>query len=145
MKIKKILGIATLSIFLLGACSAENKQASIRGRITITSALAPKVNPSDAVYVFAFSPGSASDFNTQIPLTVKKITPAVFPLDYQLTQDDIPFPEKRLEGSFFLMARVDKDGNAKTISKGDLEGFYKKNPALVGSRHVNILINKEIP
>jgi hypothetical protein len=53
------------------------------------------------------------------------------------------FSERRFEGALQIRVRLDKDGNAKTVQTGDLEGLYKKNPVSVGSKNVDIVIDQE--
>ncbi|MFO1520195.1 MAG: hypothetical protein U1F57_11145 [bacterium] len=147
---------------LFGGCNAQSKPTTISGRLTLGSGLASKIGPSDVVFIIAFpaeaesqpapvsanpkaesKPAAPQISPSAKPIAVQKIAPAIFPMDYQLSQDDILFPENRFEGSLHIIARVDKDGNAKSVNPGDLEGSYKKNPVKVGSTHVDFAIDKE--
>jgi cytochrome c-type biogenesis protein CcmH len=48
-----------------------------------------------------------------------------------------------LRGMVTVLARLDKDGQAGPAQPGDLEGQYEKNPTPVGTKDVEIVINKE--
>src|SRR5262249_10065604 len=87
---------------------------------------------------------SSPQFSTLAPMAVQKIAPVHFPMKYQLTQEDVIFPDKKFDGLVNIVARIDKDGNTK-LTPGDFEGFYTNNPAKVGEKRVNILINKQHP
>jgi len=146
--------IPILIFLLLSACSAQSKLATISGKIMISSSLASKIGPSDVIFVMAYPEEAESQPETQKsgvkavgspppPLAVEKIMPPVFPAHYQLSKEDVIFPERRFEGALQIRARLDKDGNAKTVQTGDLEGVYKKNPVSVGSKNVDIVIDQE--
>ena len=45
-------------------------------------------------------------------------------------------------GKISISVRLDKDGNAVTRGPGDLIGEYKKNPAEVGTKNVDIVIDQ---
>ena len=148
---KKILALIVL---FLPACSAQSKLATISGKITISSSLASKIGPSDVIFVMAYSEetesqpasiksGSKVSNSPLPPLAVQKIMPPVFPAHYHLSKHDVIFPERRFEGPLQLRVRLDKDGNAKTIQPGDLEGVFKKNPVSVGSKNVDMVIDQE--
>ena len=151
----RFVKILTLFLFF-PACSAQSKQVGISGKITISSSLVSKIGPSDVIFVMAFpaeteskaetmkSDSKASD-TPSAPLAVQKIMPPIFPMNYQLTKQDVIFPERRFEGPLQIRVRLDKDGNAKTVQPGDLEGVFKKNPITVGSKNVDIVIDQERP
>ncbi|MBL7685174.1 MAG: hypothetical protein JNK65_03960 [Deltaproteobacteria bacterium] len=153
---KPILKILFLS-FLATACSAESQPKSIRGKISMSSNLSSKVGASDVVLVMVYpqnpipesspKPESTSSIESQtiLPIAVKKIAPAVFPIAYSITEDDVVFPEKRFVEKMFIAARVDKDGNTNTLESGVMEGVYKKNPVNVGSKNIDFTIDKLKP
>jgi hypothetical protein len=85
-----------IALFLLPACSAQSKPVAISGKITITSALASKIGPSDVIFVMAYpeetesqpeslKAGAKALNNPPPPLAVQKIMPPLFPAHYQLT------------------------------------------------------------
>jgi hypothetical protein len=150
-----ILLFFLITSFFLGSCSEQSAPPFISGRITVAPSLASKMGPSDAVFIMALpregsrdnstnkKPETAPARSTIAPVAVKKIAPAIFPLDYKLSQDDVIFPDKRFDGDLFIMARIDKNGEAFK-EKGDLEGVYKKNPVRVGTKRVDIVIDQEV-
>jgi len=141
-------------VIFLAACAAESPKLSIRGEITLSPGLGSKIEPSDVVFVMALpvlteslpagdSAETKASTDSPKPVAVKKITPVIFPLSYELTRDDVLFPDQEFKGRFDVVARVDKDGNLKTSTKGDLEGLSKKNPVAAGSKNADILIDRE--
>ncbi len=134
--IKKIisLGIFTLS---LAACSVESKPQTIEGKVSLAPNLANKIGPSDVLYILAYPETQAS---LTSPLAVHKIAPVILPTKYTLSQEDIIFPEKKLEGSLNIMARLQKNPESNPSQKGDFEGSAKKNPVKRGSKNVDIIL-----
>jgi hypothetical protein len=74
-------------------------------------------------------------------LAVKKIDRPTFPVDYMLSQDNammgMPFT-----GKINITARLDKDSNPVTRTPGDISGDYKKNPAEVGAKNVDVTLDQ---
>src|SRR5262249_44825416 len=133
--------------------SAQSETLSISGKIHLTPGLTSKVDPSDVIFVFAFpaeadSAESAPTPKPELraapssPIAVLKISPTLFPAPYRLSRDDVLFPDRSFKGPFSIVARVDKDGDAQSVTPGDLEGTYKKNPVSVGSTHVDVVIDQ---
>lgn len=46
-------------------------------------------------------------------------------------------------GKITITVRLDKDGNPITHSPGDMSGDYKKNPAEVGTKNADVVIDQE--
>lgn len=151
---KRILRpISIVIVFFLNSCAAESPKLAIRGEISLSPALSSKIEPSDVVFVMALplnaeslpdsAPESQGGASFAKPVAVKKITPAIFPIVYELNRDDVLFPDQEFKGRFEVLARVDKDGNLKTTAKGDLEGFSKRNPVKAGSNGIDIVVDRE--
>src|SRR4029434_458307 len=150
---KSITRFLSLSMVIFGlACAAESPRLAIQGEISLSPSLASKLEPSDVVFVLALPVTAESEPASQpaesqaalpSPVAVKKITPAIFPMTYELTRDDVLFPDKEFKGRFQVIARVHKDGTLKTALKGDLEGASKRNPVPAGSKGVDILVDRE--
>jgi len=45
-------------------------------------------------------------------------------------------------GKINIIVRLDKDGNPTTRGAGDMTGEYKKNPAEVGAKSVDVVIDQ---
>ncbi len=143
----KILALLLLSLSI-AACSVESKPKTIEGKVNIPNNLANKIGASDVLYILAYpvsAPESAaktSETNPALktPLAVHKIAPVIFPAKYELSQDDIIFPEKKFEGLMEITARVQKNPESAPAQRGDFEGTAKKNPVVPGSKNVDILL-----
>ncbi len=109
--------------------------ATISGLIHIAPEFESQLRPTDIVFIIARK-------DVGPPLAVKRIGNPTFPLAYVLTADDAMFPGTPFQGEVKVIARVDRDGNAGPAQPGDLEGTAAKNPARVGDRDVDIVINK---
>jgi hypothetical protein len=156
MKISILFLILGLFSGMVG-CSAQSENLSISGKILLSPALSSKMDPSDVLFVFAFPAEADSPVETRAapvkaesrasstissPVAVLKISPALFPVSYKLSRDDVLFPDRSFKGSLSIVARVDKDGDAQSVTPGDMEGIYKKNPVPVGASHVDVVIDQ---
>ncbi|GEM_PF-3186703 len=142
------LPILVLS-FTLGACAVESKHASIEGKVILSPALASKIGPSDILYVLAYPvtglKGSEKQSSFQgAPLAVRKIAPVIFPVKYEMSEADVMFPEKKFEGLLNVMARLHKNPESAPAQKGDFEGLAKRNPAAVGSKNIDIILEPSL-
>lgn len=143
----KILALLLLSLSI-PACSVESKPKTIEGKVNIPHNLANKIGASDVLYILAYPVSSpepaAKSSETQpalkTPLAVHKIAPVIFPVKYEISQEDIIFPENKFEGLMDISARVQKNPESAPAQKGDFEGMAKKNPVLPGSKNVDIML-----
>jgi hypothetical protein len=113
-------------------------RAEIRGTVSVDPKLKNKVDSQAVLFVIARSvsnPGGP-------PLAVKKIARPTFPVSYAITAEDVMMPGVFFSGKVLVSARLDKDGNPMTREPESLTGEYKKNPADVGSRQVDIVIDQ---
>lgn len=114
------------------------KGQSISGTITIDAKLKAKLEGNAALFIIARAAGSAGG----PPLAVKKIDKPSFPLQYTLSQENVMMQGTPFTGKINLTARLDKDGNPTTRGAGDMTGEYKKNPAEVGAKNADIVIDQ---
>jgi cytochrome c-type biogenesis protein CcmH/NrfF/cytochrome c-type biogenesis protein CcmH/NrfG len=121
------------------AATAEAGQ-TISGTLTFDAKLTSNLNPNAALFIIARPAGGAGG----PPLAVKKIDKPTFPLNYSLSQDNVMMQGTPFAGKINITVRLDKDGNPTTRGAGDLTGEYKKNPAEVGAKNVDILIDQLI-
>ncbi len=111
---------------------------SISGTISIDAKLKAQLNGNAALFIIARPAGGAGG----PPLAVKKIDKPSFPLQYTLSQENVMMQGTPFTGKINLTARLDKDGNPTTRGAGDMTGEYKKNPAEVGAKNADIVIDQ---
>jgi tetratricopeptide (TPR) repeat protein len=112
--------------------------AQISGKITIDAKLKASIDPNAALFIIARPAGGAAG----PPIAVKKIDKPVFPLTYSLSQENVMMQGTPFTGKISIAVRLDKDGNPVTRGPGDMTGDYKKNPAEVGAKNVDIVIDQ---
>jgi cytochrome c-type biogenesis protein CcmH len=133
-----IIALAAIAAWMGLAHGCEEVGSStIAGRVSIEPGLAPKVAPTDVLFVIVRRPGGMPR-----PVAVKRIDAPQFPVEFEITNRDVMVQGSELRGMVEVVARVDKDGKAGPPQAGDLEGKYEKNPTLVGARDVEIVINQ---
>ena len=111
---------------------------TISGTITIDAKLKDKIDPQAALFIIARPAGSPGG----PPLAVKKIDKPKFPLQYSLSQENVMMQGTPFTGKINLTVRLDKDGNPTSRGAGDMTGEYKKNPAEVGVKNADIVIDQ---
>ena len=119
------------------AIAASPGQA-ISGTITVDGKLQAKLDPSAALFIIARAAGGAGG----PPLAVKKIDRPKFPLTYTLSQENVMMQGTPFSGKINISARLDKDGNPTTRGAGDVTGEYKKNPAEVGAKNADVVLDQ---
>lgn len=117
--------------------AAPSTSAQISGTITVDPKLKANIDPNAALFIIA-RPGGAGG----PPLAVRKIDKPTFPLTYSLSQENVMMQGTPFTGKINITVRLDKDGNAVTRGAGDMSGDYKKNPAEVGAKNVDIVIDQ---
>lgn len=134
-----VIALAAIAAWmgLAHGCEKPGENGVIAGRVTIAPELASKVSPTDVLFVIVRRPQGAPR-----PVAVKRIDNPQFPVSFQLTNEDVMAEGSELRGMVNVLARLDKDGQAGPPQPGDLEGQFEKNPTLVGSKEVEIVINK---
>ena len=111
---------------------------TISGTITIDAKLKSNLDPNAALFIIARPAGGAGG----PPLAVKKIDNPVFPLNYSLGQENVMMQGTPFSGKVNITVRLDKDGNPTTRGAGDLTGEYKKNPAMVGAKNADVVLDQ---
>jgi cytochrome c-type biogenesis protein CcmH len=119
------------------ATTVSSSSGQISGKITIDPKLKATIDSNAALFIIARPAGGGGG----PPLAVKKIERPTFPVDYTLSQDNammgMPFT-----GKINITARLDKDSNPVTRTAGDISGDYKKNPAEVGAKNVDVTLDQ---
>ncbi len=132
--------IILLLLLFFTACSVESKPNTIQGKVSLAPNLANKIGPSDILYILAYPVSSSQNTSLGTPLAVRKIAPVIFPAKYEISQEDIIFPEKKFVGLMNVIARVHKNPESAPAQRGELEGFSKKNPVQPGSKNIDIIL-----
>ncbi len=118
--------------------AASSSAAQISGKITIDPKLKDKVDGQASLFIIARAASAAAG----PPLAVKKFDKPTFPLNYSLSSENVMMQGTPFAGKVTITVRLDKDGNAATRGPGDLSGDYKKNPVEVGTKNIDIVIDK---
>jgi cytochrome c-type biogenesis protein CcmH len=113
--------------------------ATIKGRVSLSAALAGKAAPTDTVFILARAPAGP-----RMPLAVLKRQVKDLPLEFTLSDEQAMTPEMKLSKSteVVVVARVSKSGNAIPQS-GDLQGTTGK--VKVGAAGVSVVIDAVVP
>jgi len=117
---------------------AASPGQTISGTITIEPKLKAHVDPNAALFIIARPAGGPAG----PPLAVKKIDKPLFPLNYSLNQENVMMQGTPFAGKIDITVRLDKDGNPTTRGSGDLTGEHKKNPAEVGAKNADVVLDK---
>lgn len=102
----------------VAGAQAPAATASVRGRVTLSPALAQQVQPGDTVFIFA----RAAE-GPRMPLAILRHQVKDLPLDFTLDDSSAMAPEMRLSlhPQVVISARISKSGQA-TPTAGDLVG-----------------------
>jgi hypothetical protein len=93
----------------------------LRGRIR-AGAKAGTIAPGAIVFVSAWPIDKATGEVLGSPLAVEKLTADKMPLEFRLDERNMMVKGTRFEGDVLIVARIDKDGEARTKEPGDIEG-----------------------
>ena len=118
--------------------TAVSSGQTISGTITIDAKLKSNLDPNAALFIIARPAGGPGG----PPLAVKKIDKPKFPLSYSLSQENVMMQGTPFSGKINITVRFDKDGNPTTRGAGDLTGEYKKNPAEVGAKNADVILDQ---
>ena len=122
---------------LAHGCEGPSRMGLVAGRVTITPKLAGLVSDTDVLFVIVRRPQGS-----RRPIAVKRIDQPQFPVEFEVTKEDVMIRSSELRGMVDVVARLDRDGSAGPPQAGDLEGQFERNPTLVGGRDIEIQINK---
>jgi cytochrome c-type biogenesis protein CcmH len=118
--------------------AAATTGQTISGTITVDAKLKSNLDPNAALFIIARPAGGPGG----PPLAVKKIDKPAFPLRYSLGQENVMMQGTPFSGKVNIAVRLDKDGNPTTRGAGDLIGEYKKNPAEVGAKNADVILDQ---
>lgn len=140
---RKLGGIKTLPTPTAKASAEKPAPAaaggSVEGTVTLSSNLAAKASPGDAVFVFA-----RAAQGPKMPLAIFKGQAKDLPLRFKLDDSMAMAPNMKLSSfpEIVVGARISKAGGAMAQS-GDLQGFSK--PVRAGSTNVTVVIDHTVP
>jgi tetratricopeptide (TPR) repeat protein len=122
------------------ATSSTSKHQQIGGRISIDPKLKANIDSQATLFIIA----RPFDAAKGPPLAVKKIDRPAFPLTYSLGPENVMMQGAPFTGKVTITARLDKDGNPTTRQSGDVAGDYKGNPAVVGAKNIDIVLDQVV-
>tara|TARA_Y100001960_G_C14758509_1_gene872633 strand:+ start:1594 stop:2388 length:795 start_codon:yes stop_codon:yes gene_type:complete len=108
----------------------------ISGVITIDDSLVSFKNKKSVLYVIA------KNKNRPAPVAVVRIMSPSFPFKFELSERNVMMRGVKFDGRYRIVARLDFDGIAGPVAKGDMEGISNEEIS-VGSSNVRIKINKK--
>ena len=123
-------------LLLIKKFTKKSFEKKISGVITIDDSLVSLRNKKSILYVIAKSK------NRRAPVAVVRIPSPSFPFKFELSERNVMMKGVNFDGKFRIIARLDLDGIAGLVAKGDMEGM-SKNEIMVGSSDVTININKK--
>jgi hypothetical protein len=96
------------------------------------------IAPGATVFVSAWPVDTTTGDVLGAPLAVEKLTADKLPLAFRLDERNMMVKGTRFEGEVIVVARVDKDGEARTKEPGDVEGRAR---ARIPSEKVAIVLD----
>ena len=113
--------------------------ASVRGTVTVSPALAGKVQPTDTVFIFARAAAGSRQ-----PIAAVRRQAREFPVGFTLDDSQAMSAEMKLSSfrEVVVGARISKSGSA-TPQSGDLQGITQKVKA--GATDVVVVIDSVVP
>lgn len=112
----------------------------LEGVISVDPKVISELKGKPVLFVIAHPANSASG----PPLAVKRMDQPVFPVTYTLGPQNVMMPGTSFSGKVRISARLDQDGNPMTRAPGDFVGHYRKNPVEIGSKSVDIVIDRPL-
>ncbi|MBI4509572.1 MAG: hypothetical protein HY698_08035 [Deltaproteobacteria bacterium] len=88
----------------------------LEGTLEPARTLADKIKPGDVVFLSVKAVDKATKQPTGAALAVDRLEVTSFPMAFSLTTQGAP------EGEVAVLARIDRDAEARTREKGDIEG-----------------------
>ena len=120
------------------AAQAPPAADRIQGTISIEPKLKKKYQGQGTLFIIA----RRATTQGGPPLAVVRIASPEFPLSYSLSKENTMIPGSVFEGKVNIVVRLDKDGDPLTRGPRDLNGNYRQNPVAIGSKNVDIMLNK---
>jgi len=90
----------------------------IKGTIAVSDELASLVSPNDILFISVVSKGDAGEQT----LALTRLDVTKLPMAFDISSNTAMFTGRGFDGDVTVIARIDRDGEARTRAKGDLEG-----------------------
>ncbi len=115
-------------------CNAAPPEESVSGIIRLSSSLPLQARQTRTLFIVLVPEGGGP------PLAVQRLVRVKFPYRYTVTKDDVMFAGRSFSGNVRVRARLDGDGRAGPLIRGDYEG-RRQGFVRIGARDVDILID----
>ena len=122
------------------APAAPGQEAAISGTIALDPSVKERVPQEPLLMIVA----SKSPDANKPAIIVKRVPAVTFPYQYTLTVEDITLVGSTFEGKLYVTARIDPAGMAGAAKPGTIQGTYSRNPVVVGSTNVDIVISSTL-
>ncbi len=128
----------------IAASTAAGGGGTVAGTVTITSALAGKMAPTDTLFIFARAAPTATGNGSRMPLAIMRAQAKDLPLTFSLDDTMAAISTMKLSkaSEVIVGARISKSGDAMPRA-GDLQGSSAV--VKVGSAGVKIVIDSVAP
>jgi hypothetical protein len=113
----------------------------IDGTIDVHAKLKDKVKPGDIMFVSVKSVDAAGT-PQRIPIAVDRVDVGTLPAAFSLSGKNTMMPGTKFEGNVMVSVRIDRDGEATTRVKGDIEGTAR---VTIPARGVKIVLDTPVP
>jgi hypothetical protein len=116
---------------------------SLSGTIELDPARAADVKPGSTLFLIVRQDAGGQD---GMLLASKKLAvtgPDMFPLDFEITKENVMMPGVQLQGEVRVRARIDGDGDAGTKNPGDVTGAAEKSVP-VGTSGITVKLTEKL-
>lgn len=113
----------------------------IKGRVEIAESLRDRVKSGTTLFISVRR--YSGEGQRGMIMAAKKLPvggPALFPLDFSVSQRDVMMGGTKLNGPVTVSARIDQDGDAISKQPGDIEGEHKGH-IVVGQGRASIVLD----
>jgi hypothetical protein len=124
-----------------GAPASFDPKMVLEGTIDVAPKLKAQVKPGDILFLSVKSVDAAGT-PQRIPIAVDRADVSTFPLPFSVSGKQTMMPGTKFEGNVAVIVRVDRDGEAKTRAKGDIEGMVK---ATIPAKGLKIVLDTPVP
>ncbi|RMH44309.1 MAG: hypothetical protein D6689_02715 [Deltaproteobacteria bacterium] len=94
----------------------------LKGTIDATDATRSAIKPGDVIYLMVKPINPVTGEVIGNTMAVDRIEVTSLPLEFSLTGANVMMPGTKFEGDVVVIARVDRDGEARSRNPGDIEG-----------------------
>lgn len=123
-----------------GQLSAGPQPVDPNAVISGTVALKEGIKPRGAGTLFIIARPKGVESGP--PLAVKRVEAPVFPIGFQMSEENVMLQGNRFAGDITLMAKWSKEGSPMTTSPGDL-AMSAVRDVRVGTRGITLVLDQE--